>query len=165
MKNTLLFGIAAILLIPIVPLVDWVYYHDQKLFIPPVQYTGKVPIRKDGYGNGHFGTPRKGKRVHKGIDIHAPLYSEVRASKGGRAKVHFQKNGMGKYVVIIHPEGYVTLYGHLAKFSVKDNKRVRQGEVIGHVGKTGNAQYEKIKPHLHFEIRKRGEYIDPLLFI
>ena len=165
MKNTLLFGIAAILLIPLVPLADWIYYHDRKSFIPPVHYIGKVPIRKDVYGDGYFGAPRKGKRTHKGIDISAPLYSEVRASKGGRTKVRLQKNGMGKYVVIIHPEGYVTLYGHLSKFSVRDNERVRQGEVIGYIGKTGNANHEKIKPHLHFEIREGGKHIDPLFYI
>lgn len=165
MRNALLFGIATILLIPLVPLADWVYYHDRKSFIPPVHYIGKVPVRKDAYGEGYFGAPRKGKRTHKGVDISAPLYREVRASKGGRVKVHFQKNGMGKYVVIVHSQGCVTLYGHLAEFSVKDNERVRQGEVIGYIGKTGNARYKKIKPHLHFEIRERGEYIDPLLLI
>ena len=165
MRNALLFGIVAILAIPLVPLVDWVYYHDRKSFTPPVHYVGMVPIRKDVYGDGCFGAPRKGKRMHKGVDVSAPLYSEVMASKGGRVKILFQKNGMGKYVVITHSQGYVTLYGHLSKFSVKDNERVRQGKIIGYVGKTGNAQYRGIKPHIHFEIREGGKHIDSLLFI
>ena len=165
MKKIFLLGISAILFIPLIPLIDWVYYRDKKLFIPPIYYTGRVPIRKDVYGEGYFGAPRRGGRLHKGLDISASLYSDVVASKGGRAKTGFVKNGLGKYVMIKHPEDYVTLYGHLSEFCVKNNQRVRQGLVIGCVGKTGNAKHKSIKPHLHFEIRKDGKHLDPLLFL
>lgn len=165
MKKILLIGIIAILLIPIAPLIDWAYYRDQKVFIPPIRYTGKPPIRKDVYGNGHFGASRRGGRRHKGLDISAALSSKVIASKGGRVKTGFAKDGMGKYVIITHHGNYVTLYGHLSRFGVRHNQRVRQGEVIGYVGKTGNARYKKIRPHLHFEIRKDSQHLDPLLFL
>ena len=165
MKRILLIGISAIIFIPLAPLIDWAYYHDRKSFVPPIHYTDKVPIRKDTYGDGHFGAPRRGGRTHKGLDISAPLYSEVKAAKGGRVKTEFVKNGMGKYVIIKHPGDFVTLYGHLSKFCIKDRQRIRQGVVIGYVGKTGNAKYKKIKPHLHFETRKNDEHLDPLLFL
>lgn len=163
-KNTAI-GISVILLISFAPLIDWAYYHDRNSFIPPIRYTGKIPIRRDVYGDGHFGASRKGGRAHKGLDIYAPLDSNVIAPKGGRVKTGFAKNGMGKYVIIKHPGDYVTLYGHLSKFCVKDRQRIRQSAVIGYVGKTGNAKYKKIKPHLHFEIRKDGKYLDPLSFL
>ena len=103
--------------------------------------------------------------MHKGLDIRTPLHSKVTAVRGGRVQAGFSKNGFGKYVIIKHPGDYVTLYGHLSKFCVNDSQRIRQGTVIGHVGKTGNARYKAIKPHLHFEIRKDGKYLDPLLFL
>ncbi len=165
MKKAFLLGISLILLIPLVLLIDWAYYHDRKSFIPPIHHTGKIQIRNDAYGNGYFGAPRKGERLHKGLDICAPLHSEVIASKGGRVKVKFQKNGMGKYIIIQHPGKYSTLYGHLSEYCVKDKERIRQGTVIGYVGKTGNANRKKIKPHLHFEIKRNGKHLDPSLLL
>ncbi len=162
MKKIFLSGLLAILLIPFVPLIDWVSYRDKSFFIPPVGHTGQILIRNDVYGDGHFGAKRRGRRLHKGIDIYAPLEAEVIASKGGIAKTGFVKNGMGNYVIINHSGNYATLYGHLSKCSVKNKQRVRQGDVIGYVGKTGNAHYKNIKPHVHFEVRKNGERIDPL---
>ncbi|MDD5680073.1 MAG: M23 family metallopeptidase [Candidatus Omnitrophica bacterium] len=134
-------------------------------FISPIRYKGSLPIRNDDHGKGHFGAPRRGGRSHRGLDIYAPLYTDVMASKSGIAKVGFVKNGMGKYVIIRHANGCATLYGHLSRIRVKNNQRVRQGAIIGHVGKTGNAKYKNIDPHLHFEIRKSGRCVDPLLFI
>lgn len=140
---------------------DWV---DED-FISPIKCKGNIPIRNDDHGDGHFGAPRKGGRSHRGLDISAPLYTTVMASKSGIAKVGFVKNGMGKYVIIRHPNGCATLYGHLSRVRIRNNQKVRQGDVIGYVGKTGNAKYRNIEPHLHFEIRKRGRCMDPLLFI
>ncbi len=165
MNKALLVGITLTLLIPLAPVMDWAYYRDRRSFIPPIRYAGDTPIRNDAYGDGHFGAPRRGGRLHKGLDIYAPLRSEVIASRGGRAEVKFQKDGMGKYIVIRHGGEYSTLYGHLAECRVKNNERVRQGSVIGYVGKTGNAKYKRIKPHLHFEIRSNTKYLDPLLLI
>lgn len=141
------------------------YVHSAEDFISPIRHKGAIPIRKDEHGDGHFGAPRRGGRSHRGVDIYAPLYTRVKASKGGRAKVGYVKNGMGKYVIIHHTNGCATLYGHLSRVSVKNNQKVRQGTVIGYVGKTGNAKYKDIDPHLHFEIRKHGRPVDPLLFI
>lgn len=164
-KKILLLGIAALLIIPLAPLLDWSYYRDRKPFVPPICYIGEIPIRNDSYGDGHFGARRRGGRAHKGLDIYAPLNSEVMASRGGRIRTGFVKNGLGNYVMIKHPGDYTTLYGHLSKVCVENKQRVCQGSVIGFVGKTGNAKYKRIKPHLHFEIRKRGKHLDPSLFL
>ena len=134
-------------------------------FISPIKYAGSIPIRNDEHGDGHFGAPRRGGRRHQGLDIYAPLYTSVMASKSGIARVGFVKNGMGRYVIIHHANGCATLYGHLSRVRVKNNQRVCQGTVIGYVGKTGNAKYRSIAPHLHFEIRKWGKCVDPLLYI
>jgi len=165
MRKILIQGLSAVLIITLPPLADWLYYRDRKPFVSPIYYTSEVPIRSDAYGDGRFGARRRGGRRHRGLDISAPLGEEVMAFRGGRARLMLQKGGMGKYIVIRHPGGYSTLYGHLSECLVKDRQRVRQGAVIGRVGKTGNARHKGIEPHLHFEIRKDGEYLDPLCFL
>src|SRR3989338_10899184 len=102
MKKMLLLGISATLLIPLAPLIDWHYYNDRRHFIMPISYSGKSHVRKDSYGAGYFGAPRRGRRMHKGLDIEAPMHSEVVASKGGRAQIGFQSKGMGKFIIINH---------------------------------------------------------------
>jgi len=165
MKKTIALGLCLVLAAPIASAVDWLYYRDHKPFISPIRYPGKIVIRNDEYGEGHFGARRRGGRSHRGVDMLAPLKSDVMASKGGRVTVGYQKDGMGKYVILRHPEGYKTLYGHLSEILAEDDERVRQGDLIGLIGKTGNARYRKIKPHLHFEIKKDGRYLDPLSFV
>ena len=90
------------------------------------------------------------------------IHEATHARQFEEGRIGFVKNGMGNYVIINHPGNYSTLYGHLSRCSVKNNQRVRQGSVIGYVGKTGNASHKKIKPHVHFEVRKNGKHIDPL---
>jgi murein DD-endopeptidase MepM/ murein hydrolase activator NlpD len=163
MKKILLIA----MFISLIPAVGSVHCYGwfKEDFISPIKYKGDIPIRKDEHGDGRFGTPRSGGRSHRGLDICAPLHAYVMASKSGIARVGFVKNGMGKYVIIHHADGAATLYGHLSRIRIKNNQRVRQGTIIGYVGKTGNARYKNIDPHLHFEIRKKGKCIDPLLFI
>lgn len=157
----------ATILISLVLTIGYVHSYDWigEDFISPIKYKGSIPIRSDEHGDGRFGAPRRGGRTHRGLDIYAPLHTKVMASKSGTAKVGFVKNGMGKYVIIRHTNGCATLYGHLSRIRIKNNQKVRQGAIIGYVGKTGNAKYKNIDPHLHFEIRKNGRCVDPLLFI
>lgn len=163
MKKILL----VIMLMSFISVIGYVHCYDwfDEDFISPIKYQGIIPIRNDDHGDGHFGAPRRGGRSHRGLDIYAPLFTRVRASKSGTAKVGFVKNGMGKYVIIRHPDGCATVYGHLSRVRIKNNQKVRQSAIIGYVGKTGNAKYKNIDPHLHFEIRKKGRCVDPLLFI
>jgi len=69
--------------------------------------------------------------------------------------------GLGHFVEVAHGRGLTSLYAHLASTMVKQGDRVTQGQVIGAVGKTGNARHHWISPHLHLEIARGGEVIDP----
>ncbi|MFH1848299.1 MAG: M23 family metallopeptidase [Candidatus Omnitrophota bacterium] len=141
------------------------FYWDKAYFMPPIAYTGGIPVRNDHYGEGEFGAKRRGGRRHKGIDITAGVGEPVMAAKGGIAEAKEQKQGMGKYVVIRHKKGLSTLYGHLSEINIKAVQRVRQGDIIGLVGKTGNANYNDMRAHLHFEVRLDGEAVNPRNFL
>lgn len=142
---------------------DKIYYFNLIDFLSPIDLkTGDIPIRHDSRGQGDFAAPRRGRRIHQGVDILAEVNTPVRAVKSGRAYTKIQPRGLGKYVEIIHPDGLVTIYAHLANFNILSGQKVRQGQIIGFVGKTGNAQYRNIQAHLHFEVRKNGRPVDPL---
>ena len=131
-------------------------------FICPIKYKGDIVVRCDGRGEGFFAAGRSGGRLHNGLDLYAKVGTPVLASRYARVLKAGQNRGMGKFVVLRHWGGYTTVYGHLDKVYVKRHQRVMQGQVIGTVGKTGNARYSNIEPHLHFELKKNGKPQDPL---
>lgn len=88
-------------------------------------------------------------RWHKGIDIGA-RYENVYASASGYAYRLENPGGYGHYIMVVHGDGYVTLYGHLDSFKILDGQYVSQGQVIATSGNSGSSQ----GAHLHFEIRK-----------
>ena len=105
---------------------------------------------------------RRGKRRHQGIDIAAATGTPVRAAEDGY--VIFSDKGPGGYglmVILRHPNGFHTIYAHNSENVVKKGVKVRQGEVIARVGKTGRASGS----HLHFEIRNRTKPKDPLFYL
>ena len=162
MKKLLLF---LLLVIPIY-LACSIYFLDKDYFLCPIEYQGDILIRADSKGNGLFASSRRGRRMHRGLDLFAPLGTPVFASRSGIITVaRDEKKGMGKYVVIKHPGHLITLYGHLSYIYVRKYEFVRQGALIGRVGKTGNARSSAIQPHLHFEIRKGGIPQDPLDYL
>jgi len=63
--------------------------------------------------------------------------------------------------MIYHPDGLQTFYGHLSNWAIAPAGKVKKGELIGFVGRTGNASGKYIEPHLHFEIRRDGQAQDP----
>ncbi|MGC8852560.1 MAG: M23 family metallopeptidase, partial [Hydrogenobacter sp.] len=67
----------------------------------------------------------------------------------------------GNAVIINHPSGYSTLYGHLSRIEVKVGQKVKAGDVVGRVGSTGRST----GPHLHYEVIKNNRPIDPLEFL
>ena len=136
-----------------------VYGIKEPCFLNPVE--GNVVVRNDNYGEGAFGAKRKNGRRHKGLDLAAKIESPVYASKSGWAKTYYVPGGYGNLVVINHPGWFQTRYGHLKKCGVGNFQWVRRGELIGSVGKTGNANVRGMVPHLHFEIRKKGLPVDP----
>lgn len=140
-------------------------YLDKEYFLCPIEYRHDLIIRSDVRGEGYFGSSRNGKRTHRGIDLFAEVGTPVLASRSGPAIVAKQNQGMGNYIIINHSQRLSTLYGHLSRVYVTDNQFVRQGQIIGEVGKTGNANYRDIHPHLHFEVKKDEVPQDPLEYL
>ena len=94
---------------------------------------------------------------HGGIDFGAPEGTEVHAAREGTVDEAGQSDALGNFVVITHPGGYQTVYGHLSSICVTMKEKVSTGAVIGFVGRTGRAT----GPHLHFEMRTRAGLRDP----
>lgn len=108
--------------------------------------------------NSPFG-PRWG-RNHDGLDIKVYIGDTICAAFDGKVRiVDFSANGYGYYVVIRHPNGLETLYGHMSKQLVKQDQIVRAGQPIGLGGNTGRSTGS----HLHFETRLCGVAINPAL--
>ena len=107
--------------------------------------------------NSPFG-PR-GKRNHDGIDIGSPSYQEVKAAMDGEVILaRHTRTGYGKVVILRHDQEFSTIYGHLNVIIAREGEAVRQGQSIGGVGSTGRST----GPHLHFEMRHKGQPVDPL---
>ncbi len=141
-------------------------YWPEESVTCPISYDGSIIIRNDSFGEGHFGARRRGGRIHKGIDLWAPVGTPVMAYRRGRViETGNHPGGYGKYVEIAHKDGFVTIYAHLSKVSVEEEELVQCGQIIGRVGKTGNASHRKIDPHLHFEIREDGLPVGPMDYI
>lgn len=99
------------------------------------------------------------RRPHLGIDLAAPKGTPILASQAGTVIYAGREfRGYGKMVMIESGNGFATLYAHFDKILVAEGQRVRQGEVIGAMGRTGRAT----GVHLHFEIRQDRGPIDPL---
>lgn len=98
-------------------------------------------------------------RAHQGVDYAAPSGTPVRAPGDGKVVFRGRKGGYGNAVILQHPGGITTLYGHLSGFtrSAREGQRVTQGQVIGYVGATGLAT----APHLHYEYRINGVHMNP----
>lgn len=140
----------------------WQLACQEPTFAWPVGRRTAYALRADAHGSGAFGARRGGGRTHNGIDLAASVGTPVAAAKSGVARVGRVHNGMGTYLEVHHPDGSVALYGHLASMAVADGQRVRRGQPIGTVGKSGNARSRQIQPHLHFELRLHGVPVDPL---
>ncbi|MDD2688797.1 MAG: M23 family metallopeptidase [Candidatus Omnitrophica bacterium] len=140
------------------------YFLDRDYFLCPIEYKRGIVIRNDSRGEGFFAANRNGKRIHQGVDLWAEVSTPVLASRSGIVVAAKQNRGMGNFVIIQHPYNIRTIYGHLSKIEVRQNEFVRQGQIIGRVGKTGNANFRDIQPHLHFEVRKDGSPEDPMIY-
>lgn len=126
---------------------------------PPKKGTGTFSYPARGSITSRYGM-RWGRR-HTGIDIGAPYGSSVKASDGGEVIWVGYKGGYGKLIIIDHGANFVSYYGHLSKYSVKDGQKVYKGQKIGEVGNSGNST----GAHLHFEIRKNGVIQNPTSYL
>ena len=102
----------------------------------------------------------KRNRPHNGVDYAAPIGTPVRAVGDGRISYLGRNGGSGKMIKIRHNSTYVTAYLHLNAYKkgLRRGVKVKQGDIIGYVGKTGLAT----GPHLHFEFHEHGRYVDPM---
>jgi murein DD-endopeptidase MepM/ murein hydrolase activator NlpD len=95
--------------------------------------------------------------VHLGVDIVAGKGTPVKATADGIVRVAQRRSEYGNLVVLEHPNGFTTRYGHLSGFKVSQGQTVRKNDVIGYVGMTGRAT----APHLHYEVRLRDKAVNP----
>ena len=117
------------------------------------------PVR-GGVLTSRFGT-RNGKN-HHGIDIGARRGTPIRAAEGGTVKFSgWGPTGYGLMVIIKHSGHLTTVYAHNSRNLVKEGSKVKRGQMIARVGKTGRAS----GPHVHFEVRNDTHAKNPLLYI
>jgi murein DD-endopeptidase MepM/ murein hydrolase activator NlpD len=136
-----------------------------------------------GGGNGHFVWPESGpitqgfgctpyafepydancpsRHFHTGIDIGANWGTPVGAGDAGIAYTYYSSYGYGNHAIVVHGNGWVSIYGHLASFAVANGQGVGRGQTIGYEGSTGNST----GPHLHFEIRLNDTPQNPLQYL
>lgn len=120
----------------------------------------KISKVTSGYSKRRLHPISKEWKEHKGVDYAAPKGTPVLATGNGTVGFVGNKNGYGKTLVLKHANNYSTLYAHLSNWrsKIKTGSRVKQGEIIGFVGRTGSAT----APHLHYEFRVNGTHVDPL---
>lgn len=100
------------------------------------------------------------RRFHQGVDYAAPFGSPIAAAGSGVVEKIDQEWGYGKYIRVLHDQGYETTYAHVSGFpkNMRVGARVRQGETIAYIGSTGLST----GPHLYYEVRINGRNVDPL---
>jgi murein DD-endopeptidase MepM/ murein hydrolase activator NlpD len=130
--------------------------------IPAIQPVNNEDLTRMASGYGWRNDPfTKARKMHWGMDFTAPRGTPVYASGDGVVvRADNSSSGFGKHIRIDHGYGYVSLYAHLSRYNVRKGKKVKRGDLIGFVGSTGRSQ----APHLHYEIRKNGEKINPINF-
>jgi len=128
--------------------------------IPAIQPVANKNLKRMASGYGMRMHPiYKRRKMHTGMDFSAESGTEIYATGNGKV-VHVERSrrGYGNHVIIDHGYGFETLYAHMSKFDVRRGQEVRRGEVIGYVGNTGTS----VAPHLHYEVHKNGEKVNPI---
>ncbi|MCB2146746.1 MAG: M23 family metallopeptidase [Deltaproteobacteria bacterium] len=135
-------------------------YYDEsgqplkKMFLRTPLKFGKMT---SSYSIRRFHPVSKRYKPHTGIDYGAPTGTPIMATANGRVTFAGRKSGYGKLMIVKHPNGYQTYYGHCSTLLMKPGQLVEQGQVIARVGQTGVAT----GPHVHYEVRVSGKPIDP----
>ncbi len=130
--------------------------------IPAIQPVANEDLSRIASGYGWRTDPfTKVKKFHYGMDFTAPRGTPVYATGDGRViRADNRSTGYGNHIRIDHGYGYTSLYGHLYKYNVRRGQKVKRGDVIGFVGSTGRSE----GPHLHYEIFKDDQRINPINF-
>ena len=127
--------------------------------IPAIQPVRNEDLRRVASGYGRRIHPiYKIPKMHYGLDFSAGTGTEIYATGDGVVDdVQYDRTGFGKHVIIRHGYGYETLYAHMSEPKVRRGQKVKRGQVIGLVGNTGTS----VGSHLHYEVRKDGERVNP----
>lgn len=129
---------------------------------PAIQPVSNKDLKRIASGFGRRIDPiYKTVKLHAGLDFAAPQGTPIYATADGVVRVSGNTgNGYGNHVIINHGYGYETLYGHQYRIKAKAGQRVKRGELIGWVGSTGKST----GPHLHYEVHKNRQRINPIFF-
>jgi murein DD-endopeptidase MepM/ murein hydrolase activator NlpD len=130
--------------------------------IPAIQPVKNEDLKMMASGFGYRTDPfTKVRKFHAGMDFSSRTGTIVYATGDGVVeKADNSASGYGNHIVIRHGYGYQTLYGHLSKYKVRAGQKIKRGDVIGYVGSTGRSE----APHLHYEVHRNGEVVNPLNF-
>lgn len=130
--------------------------------IPAIQPISNKDLKHMASGYGYRTHPiYKTEHLHTGMDFSAQTGTEIYSTGDGFVEsVTSDSRGYGNHIVINHGYGYKTLYGHMSRFGVRPGQKVKRGEVIGYVGSTGTST----APHLHYEVIKNNNKINPINF-
>ena len=130
--------------------------------IPAIQPVKNEDLKHMASGYGYRSDPfTKIRKFHYGMDFTARTGTPIYATGDGVVyKADASLSGYGNHIEINHGYGYKTLYAHLSKYKCRQGQRVKRGDIIGYVGSTGRSQ----APHLHYEVLKNGERVNPLNF-
>ena len=130
--------------------------------IPAIQPIRNENLKRMASGFGYRSDPfTKARKFHEGMDFTAKTGTPVFASGDGIvSRADNTASGFGNHIVIRHGFGYETLYGHLSRYKARVGQYVKRGDVIGYVGSTGRSE----APHLHYEVHKNGDVVNPLNF-
>jgi murein DD-endopeptidase MepM/ murein hydrolase activator NlpD len=130
--------------------------------IPAIQPVKNEDLKRMASGYGYRNDPfTKIRKFHYGMDFTAKTGTPIFATGDGVIlKADNSLSGYGNHIEINHGFGYITLYAHLSKYNCRPGQRVKRGDIIGYVGSTGRSE----APHLHYEVLKNGERINPINF-
>lgn len=121
----------------------------------------RIPVKfgrmTSAYSIRRFHPISKRYKAHTGIDYGAPRGTPIFATANGRVTFAGWKGGYGKLIIVKHPNGYQTYYGHCSRLLKKRGQIVEQGQVLARVGSTGMST----GPHVHYEVRVNGKPINP----
>jgi len=135
-------------------------YYDEN-GVPLRKMFMRVPVKfglcTSSYSARRFHPISKKYKRHTGIDYSAAYGTPIFATASGTVEYAGWRGGYGKLVIVRHPNGYVTYYGHCSRLLVKKGAYVKQGDTIAEVGRTGDAT----GPHVHYEIRINGKPVNP----
>lgn len=130
--------------------------------IRPIPYLDRPIHMLSGFGFRRDPVTGASSQMHQGIDMTAPQGTPIFATGDGVvARTEYKSSGYGLNVVIDHGYGYQTLYGHMVEIAATPGQKVKRGQIIGYVGSTGYST----APHVHYEVFKNDQRIDPVPFI